>query len=137
MMQDEFSIVHSFGEVEGSMKLCSGVFIGGYEELVDEVKSRRCDPRKCLFVKGHASWGPGQLTDEIAQGVWHPAAASSDLILRYAGGKVSDEDNYNDLWGDLMKLVKSEVHVENNNSHNSHFTTSDHGRSDARVFYSE
>jgi putative transcriptional regulator len=133
MMQEEFSIVHSFGEVEGSMKLCNGVYIGGYEELVDEVKSHRCDPRKCLFVKGHASWGPGQLSDEIAQGVWYAAAASSDLILRLAGGKLSEQDNYDDLWGDLMKLINTE---ENCNSHN-HFITSDHGRSDARVFYSE
>jgi putative AlgH/UPF0301 family transcriptional regulator len=137
MMPEEFSIVHSFGEVEGSMKLCSGVFIGGYEELVDEVNSHRCDPRKCLFVKGHASWGPGQLSDEIAQGVWHPAAASSDLILRFAGGKVSDNDAYNDLWGDLMKLIKSEEYVENSNGSNNNFITRDHGRSDTRVFYSE
>ena len=134
MMQEEFSIVHSFGEVEGSMKLCNGVYIGGYEELVDEVKSRRCDPSKCLFVKGHASWGPGQLSDEIAQGVWYAASASSDLILRLAGGKLSEQDNYDDLWGDLMKLINNE---EYNSSNNNHFITSENGRSDARVYYSE
>jgi putative AlgH/UPF0301 family transcriptional regulator len=136
MLPDEFSIVHSFGEVEGSMKLCNGVYIGGYEELVDEVHSRRCDPHKCLFVKGHASWGPGQLTDEIAQGVWHPAAASSDLILRFAGGKVSESDNHDDLWGDLMKLVNGgEQHIDINNL--IKISHPDQGRSDSRVFYSE
>ena len=134
MLPDEFSVVHSFGEVEGSLKLCNGVYIGGYEELVNEVPNR-CDPRKCLFVKGHASWGPGQLADEIAQGVWHPAAASSDLILRFAGGRVSEFDSYNDLWGDLMNLINSGDRVENNQV--NVLTFNDPERSDSRVFFSE
>jgi putative AlgH/UPF0301 family transcriptional regulator len=136
MLPDEFSVIHSFGEVEGSLKLCNGVYIGGYEELVNEVPNR-CDPRKCLFVKGHASWGAGQLADEIAQGVWHPAAASSDLILRFAGGKVSQADNYQDLWGDLLKLINSCDHAESNHNNINALTLNDPGRSDSRVFYSE
>jgi putative transcriptional regulator len=51
---EEFSILHGFGQVEGSRKLCPGVYIGGSEELMNEVRINRFDPRNALFVKGHA-----------------------------------------------------------------------------------
>lgn len=104
-----FSVLHGFGEVEGSIKLCPGVYIGGYEELVDEVRIKRLDPKNCLFVQGHASWEPGQLTHEIEQGVWHTAAVSADLILRHAGAKITAEDPLpNDLWGDILYCMGGE-----------------------------
>jgi putative transcriptional regulator len=51
---DEFSILHGFGHVEGSHKLCPGVFIGGTQELMHEVRINRFDQRNALFAKGHA-----------------------------------------------------------------------------------
>jgi putative transcriptional regulator len=105
VLTDEFSILHGFGEVEGSRKLCPGVYIGGSEELMNEVRINRFDPRKALFLKGHAGWVPGQLSREIGKGVWYTAAVSADLILRYAGAPVTDEDNTNDLWSDIMTAM--------------------------------
>lgn len=105
VLSDEYSILHSFGQVEGSSKLCPGVYVGGSEELMNEVRIRRFDPRKCLFVQGHAAWVPGQLSKEIAKGVWYTAAVSSDFILRYAGAPVTDADNRLDLWADILTCM--------------------------------
>jgi putative transcriptional regulator len=46
--------LHGFGHVEGSRKLCPGVFIGGSEELMNEVRINRFDQSNSLFAKGHA-----------------------------------------------------------------------------------
>lgn len=104
-----FSVLHGFGEVEGSIKLCPGVYIGGYEELVDEVRIKRLNPKQCLFVQGHAAWEAGQLSHEIEQGVWHTAAVSANLILRHAGAIVTEDDALpNDLWGDVLYCMGGE-----------------------------
>jgi putative transcriptional regulator len=102
---DEYSILHGFGEVEGSTKLCPGVYIGGSEELMTEVRINRFDPSKALFVKGHAAWTPKQLQREISKGVWYVAAVSSDFVLRYAGAPVTPDDNPNDLWSDILLCI--------------------------------
>lgn len=102
---EEFSILHGFGEVEGSRKLCPGVFVGGSEELMNEVRIDRLDPRQALFVKGHAAWVPGQLSREISKGVWYIAAVSSDFVLRYAGAPVTKDDNPKDLWSDILTCM--------------------------------
>ncbi len=105
VLPDEYSILHSFGQVEGSTKLCPGVYVGGSEELINEVRIRRFDPLKCLFVQGHAAWVPGQLSKEISKGVWHTAAVSSDFVLRYAGAKLTADDNPQDLWADILSCM--------------------------------
>lgn len=108
VLSEEYSILHGFGEVEGSRKLCPGVFVGGSEELMNEVRINRFDPKNALFVKGHAAWVPGQLSREISKGVWYTAAASSDFILRYAGAPTTDQDNANDLWSDILTCMGGE-----------------------------
>lgn len=105
VLSEEFSILHGFGEVEGSRKLCPGVYVGGSEELMNEVRINRFDPRNALFVKGHAAWVPGQLQREISKGVWYTAAASSDFILRYAGAPCTEKDNKEDLWSDILACM--------------------------------
>lgn len=105
VMSQEYSIIHGYGQVEGSSKLCPGVYVGGSEELMAEVRTSRFNPRKALFVQGHAAWVPGQLSKEISKGVWYTAAVSSDFILRYAGAKVTADDNPNDLWSDILTCM--------------------------------
>ena len=105
VLTEEFSILHNFGEVEGSKKLANGVFIGGSDELMDAVRSNHFDPSHALFVQGHAAWVPGQLSKEILNGVWYCAAASSDLIMRYAGAPVTSMDNPTDLWADILTCM--------------------------------
>lgn len=105
VLTEEYSILHGYGEVEGSTKLCLGVYVGGSEELMNEVRKGIFDPTKALFVKGHAAWTPKQLQREISKGVWYVAAASSDLILRYAGAPVTSDDNPHDLWSDILTCL--------------------------------
>jgi len=105
---NQFSILHGFGEVEGSRKLAPGIFVGGSEELMDEVRMNRLDPSQALFVKGHAAWVAGQLTREISKGVWYPASASLDLVLRYAGAPSTKHDIQSDLWSDIMHCMGEE-----------------------------
>ena len=105
VMQDQFSTLHGFGEVMGSKKVCPGVFVGGSSQLMQEVRRNHLHPTEVLFVKGHAAWVPGQLTREIEKGVWYIAAASADLILRYAGAPVSKDDNASDLWADVLSCM--------------------------------
>jgi putative transcriptional regulator len=94
--------------VDGSKKLAPGVFIGGSEELMNEVRLNQFDPTKALFVKGHAAWVPGQLDREINKGVWHAAAVAADLLLRHAGAPVATEDNVHDLWSDILTCMGPE-----------------------------
>jgi putative transcriptional regulator len=108
VLQEEFSVLHGFGHVEGSKKLAPGVFIGGTEELMNEVRINRFDPKKALFIKGHAAWIPGQLDREIKKGVWYIGSVSSDLLLRYAGAPTTKEDDTKDLWKDILTCIGGE-----------------------------
>mmetsp|Transcript_18882 Transcript_18882/g.29097 ORF Transcript_18882/g.29097 Transcript_18882/m.29097 type:complete len:423 (-) Transcript_18882:321-1589(-) len=102
---EDYSLLHGYGQVEGSRKLCPGVFVGGSEELMNEVRLGSLRKEEALFVKGHAAWVPGQLSREIAKGVWYTAAVSSDFILRYAGAPTTIEDNKDDLWSDILTCM--------------------------------
>lgn len=105
VMQEEYSILHGYGEVEGATKIAPGIFVGGSEELMTEVRKHHMKPDQALFVKGHAAWVPNQLTREVAKGVWYPASVSSDFILRYAGAPVTEGDNTVDLWADILTCI--------------------------------
>lgn len=105
VMQEEYSILHGYGEVEGSTKIAPGIFVGGSEELMKEVRKHNMRPDQALFVKGHAAWVPNQLSREVAKGVWYPASVSSDFILRYAGAPVNERDNSDDLWADILTCM--------------------------------
>jgi len=104
VMDEEFSLLHGYAEVDGSKKVAPGVFVGGSEELMNEVRKHNLDPKDALFVKGHAAWVPNQLSREISKGVWYVASCSSDFILRYAGGSISNE-NKDDLWADILTCM--------------------------------
>jgi len=105
VLTEEFTVLHGFGHVEGSMKVAPGVFIGGSKELIEEVRLARFDPRHALFIKGHAEWASGQLEREIQKGLWYVASASSDFMLRYAGAPTTEEDDIQDLWADILNCM--------------------------------
>eukprot|EP00559_Dactyliosolen_fragilissimus_P002219 CAMPEP_0184857712 /NCGR_PEP_ID=MMETSP0580-20130426/2860_1 /TAXON_ID=1118495 /ORGANISM="Dactyliosolen fragilissimus" /LENGTH=344 /DNA_ID=CAMNT_0027353461 /DNA_START=438 /DNA_END=1472 /DNA_ORIENTATION=- len=105
VMQEEYSILHGYGEVEGSKKVAPGIFVGGSEALMNEVRKGNFHPDEALFVKGHAAWVPSQLSREVSKGVWYIASCSNDLILRYAGAPLCQEDNSNDLWSDILTCM--------------------------------
>jgi putative transcriptional regulator len=51
-------------------------------------------PKKSLVAFGYAGWRPGQLEEELSQGVWFTAAADADLVFDVDRDKV---------WDDAMK----------------------------------
>ncbi|NIW23234.1 MAG: hypothetical protein GWN29_00955 [Gammaproteobacteria bacterium] len=51
--------------------------VGLFETLVEESN----DGAELRFYAGHASWGPGQLDEELAAGAWHTVSASASLIF--------------------------------------------------------
>lgn len=108
VMGEEYSVLHGYGEVEGSKKVAPGVFVGGSEELMNEVRKRNLDPKDALFVKGHAAWVPNQLSREISKGVWYVASCSTDFMLRYAGAPILEDDNKDNLWADVLTCMGDE-----------------------------
>jgi len=105
---DKYSLLHGYGEVDGSKKITSGVYFGSKNALVHGVKDGRFDPRKALFVKGKATWYPGRLQAEIDSGKWYTASASSNFILRNAGAPLTEEDDPTDLWKDILTCMGGE-----------------------------
>jgi len=105
VMQEEYLILHGYGEVEGARKVAPGIFVGGSEALKNEVRKQNMQPKEALFVKGHAAWIPGQLSREISKGVWYLVSCSNDFILRYADAPVYEEDNVSDLWADILSCM--------------------------------
>ena len=105
-MQEEYSILHGYGEVEGSKKVAPGIFVGGSEELMNEVRRCNLTPQDALFVKGHAAWVPNQLSREVSKGVWYMASCSNDFILRYAkDGAEESENKEADLWAEVLHCM--------------------------------
>jgi len=107
VMQEDYSVLHSFGRVEGSCEVCPGVFVGGSRELMKEVRQNNFDPHDVFFMKGHCAWVGQQLSREVAKGVWHIASVSPDFILS------QEECSHNELnkkqrstkWADIMKCM--------------------------------
>jgi len=105
VMQADYSILHGFGEVEGSKKIAPGIFVGGSQELMHCVRRNHFKPSDALFIKGHATWIPSQLSREVSAGVWDIASVSSDFILRYARTPKDVEDKDNGLWSDILMCM--------------------------------
>mmetsp|Transcript_29653 Transcript_29653/g.87949 ORF Transcript_29653/g.87949 Transcript_29653/m.87949 type:complete len:209 (-) Transcript_29653:515-1141(-) len=106
VLPEEYSILHGYGEVDGATTVATGVFVGGSEQLMNEVRRNRLNAKEALFVKGHVAWAPGQLRREVAKGVWYPASVSADFILRYAGAPVLEGiDDGDDLWSDILHCL--------------------------------
>ena len=99
------STLHGYAAVDGSKQVCPGVYVGGSAQLREEVRADRLAPAAVLFARGHAAWVPGQLQREIDKGVWYLAAASADLVLRYAGAPVRADDDPADLWRDVLACL--------------------------------
>jgi len=110
VMQEDYSVLHGYGEVEGSKKVAPGIFVGGSRELMNEVRSNNFDPHEALFIKGHAAWVPSQLSREISKGVWYMASVSPEFILQYAETPKSHYGS-TDLWSDILSCMGKE-HAE-------------------------
>ncbi|MGD0896360.1 MAG: YqgE/AlgH family protein [Thermoguttaceae bacterium] len=77
----------------GERRLLPGVFFSAKERNVLSLMGQTGRP--CKVFTGYAGWGPGQLDDEVEQGIWRVAPATSEQIF-------SDS---RDLWEQLARQV--------------------------------
>mmetsp|Transcript_14183 Transcript_14183/g.21573 ORF Transcript_14183/g.21573 Transcript_14183/m.21573 type:complete len:159 (-) Transcript_14183:1882-2358(-) len=104
---DEVIVLHGYAKVDEARQIVPGVYVGGSFALRDEIWSGNLEESETFFIKGHASWAPGQLEREIKQGIWTCVAVSSNLILRHAGGQKSS-DSSDSLWCDILSCISIE-----------------------------
>lgn len=53
----------------------------------------------CRWFNKYAGWGPGQLDQEVASGVWFTVAASSEVILNHETLARSK------MWHDVLEMM--------------------------------
>jgi putative transcriptional regulator len=78
---------------KGMHKIKDDVYFGAGEEVVVRLNAEQDNPHLRTFA-GFASWGPGQLKDEIEQGVWLVAPEKAQTLF--------DQKN-DDLWAQLIE----------------------------------
>jgi putative transcriptional regulator len=71
----------------------NGVYLAAQVETLK--KLALIPPEHYRLLVGHAAWKPGQLEQEIMQGIWYPIPASPDLVF---------VDDY-DMWREGMRRV--------------------------------
>lgn len=61
--------------------IVQGVYMSSNVNLFESLVEDTNDNTELRFYAGHASWGPGQLDEQIAAGAWRTARASASLIF--------------------------------------------------------
>ena len=95
-------VVHGRGDVPGSSAVSPGVFAGGLQGALDLVQVGKAAPSDFRFFLGCMAWGPGELEEELRQGLWHTAAVSRNLVLKQCVALPTP------LWKELMELMGGE-----------------------------
>jgi putative transcriptional regulator len=73
----------------GEVEVLPGLFFSGGKENVLAVMHQSQPP--CRIFTGYSGWGPGQLDNEIGQGVWRTTEANVERVFSHS----------NRLWRDL------------------------------------
>jgi putative transcriptional regulator len=68
------------GRVEGP-PLIDDVYVSADPGVLEDFPEPRIDATLVRLYAGHATWGPGQLEDEIARGDWHVVAGRAELVF--------------------------------------------------------
>ncbi|NKB66001.1 MAG: hypothetical protein GKR89_02960 [Candidatus Latescibacteria bacterium] len=66
---------------ERSVRIYPGVYVGSLEDLRHYAGLVDAEEPTMRFFLGYAEWQPGQLEDEIAQGLWWVGPAQTDLVF--------------------------------------------------------
>lgn len=61
--------------------IVEGVYMSSDVSLFETLVEETADNTQLRFYAGHASWGPGQLDEEVSAGAWHTVTANASLIF--------------------------------------------------------
>jgi putative transcriptional regulator len=104
--------VHAGGPVEGPLmalhtnvelgetEIVPGLFIGTNRDHLEQLVAENAQPLR-MFA-GYAGWGGGQLENEMQQGSWHTAQATTEMVFH----------NDSDLWHSVLKQITSSTLLE-------------------------
>lgn len=88
--------VHGIKDL-AELKLTNGIFAAATQDNLKQLLAQHDRPYRIFF--GLSGWQPGQLENEIAQGAWLTADASSDDVL----------EEHEDLWSDTIRQIGRSV----------------------------
>ena len=69
------------GFADRSVRIYPGVYVGSLEDLHHYSEAAVEEDPSLRFFLGYAEWKPGQLEEEIAQGLWWVGQARTDLVF--------------------------------------------------------
>lgn len=89
--------IHTLGlDIEGSIQIADGLYMGGdFENVKEKVKLGLIKPGQIRFFIGYSGWTKGQLEDELLKNAW----LVSDIIELDA----LMNDQYDTIWEDYMR----------------------------------
>ncbi len=88
---DTIHYIHNVGDLlEGSMKVCDGVWWGGdFEQLQFKILSKEVKPKNIRFFVGYSGWESNQLHGEMNLGSWVISNMKANYLFK---------DDAVDLW---------------------------------------
>jgi putative transcriptional regulator len=75
-------VIHGIPGLEDSREIMNGVYMGGTASIQDNIRSGQSTPNDYRWFLRFAGWGPGQLEQEVAAGVWYLASCSKRFVLK-------------------------------------------------------
>jgi putative transcriptional regulator len=77
---NQMMLLHSALELEQTLKVCEGVFLGGDLEFLQD-STAKSDGPSILLCFGYCGWGPGLLERDFMNGSWILSSANSNYIF--------------------------------------------------------
>ncbi|CAM9664806.1 unnamed protein product [Discosporangium mesarthrocarpum] len=98
MGTDSIFTLHSVDSVDAKEIVSPQIFMGGLEQLTQLGKQGQLDRSQVKLIYGHASWGPGQLQEELDHQQWFLAAAAPELVTKAV-------DPNSSVWCQILHLM--------------------------------
>mmetsp|Transcript_35714 Transcript_35714/g.47117 ORF Transcript_35714/g.47117 Transcript_35714/m.47117 type:complete len:277 (-) Transcript_35714:272-1102(-) len=97
---ESINLIHE-KEYSEATQIMEGLYYGGLKEALNDVQSGNAQPEEFKFFTKYCGWSPGQLDDEIENGIWVVVATDTKTILDQTCGSLPK-----DLWREIMFRLK-------------------------------